>query len=92
MLETSSNDQKRIIGIMDPNGYSFRVSIEGLLDHLKLNIKYKKQKIKIDHRRIISRPYNVLGAKTTCSAILNRGAHWNPHHNSFLNMVMPKPI
>jgi hypothetical protein len=90
MLETSSNDQKRIIGIMDPNGYSFRVSIEGLLDHLKLNIKYKKQKIKIDHRRIISRPYNVLGAKTTCSAILNRGAHWNPHHNSFLNMVMPK--
>ena len=38
----------------------------------------------------MSRPYNVLGAKTTCNAILNRGAHWNPHHNSFFTMVMPK--
>ena len=90
MLETSSDEQKRIIGLMDPNGYSFRVSIEGLLDHLKLNINYKGQNFKIAHRRIMSRPYNVLGAKTTCNAILNRGAHWNPHHNSFFMMVMPK--
>lgn len=90
MLETSSDQEKRIIGLMDPNGYPLRASIEGLLDFLNLTIKYKGQNIKIVHRRIVSRPYSVLGAKTTCSVILNRGAHWNPHHNSFFNMVMPK--
>jgi hypothetical protein len=88
MLET--NEKKRIIGIMDPNSFALRASIEGLLDFLKLNITYKKETYKIEHRRIMSRPYNVLGAKTTCNAILNRGAHWNPHHNSFFTMVMPK--
>ncbi|MFN8575262.1 MAG: hypothetical protein U0354_00245 [Candidatus Sericytochromatia bacterium] len=88
MQET--NEQKRIIGIMDPNSFALRASIEGLLDYLKLNIKYKNENYKIEHRRIMSRPYNVLGAKTTCNAILNRGAHWNPHHNSFFTMVMPK--
>jgi hypothetical protein len=44
----------------------------------------------VNTRRIVSRPYNVLGAKTTCNVILNRGAHWNPHHNSFFHMVMPE--
>lgn len=81
---------KRIIGIMDPNGFALRASVEGLLDHLNLNIKYKGQNIKIEHRRILSRAYNVLGAKTSCDAIMNRGAHWNPHHNSFFTMVMPR--
>ena len=88
MLETSQ--KKRIIGLMDPNGFALRASIEGLLDHLRLNVEYKNEKYKIDHRRIMSKPYNVLGARTSCSAILNRGAHWNPHHNSFFTMVMPK--
>lgn len=88
MLETSQ--KKRIIGIMDPNGYALRASVEGLLDFLKLNVQYKNESYKIEHRRIMSRPYNVLGANTSCSAILNRGAHWNPHHNSFFTMVMPK--
>ncbi len=88
MLETSKN--KRIIGIMDPNGFALRASLEGLFDYLKLNVEYKNEKYKIEHRRIMSRPYNVLGAKTSCHAILNRGAHWNPHHNSFFTMVMPK--
>lgn len=88
MLET--NEKKRIIGIMDPNSFALRASIEGLLDFLKLNVKYKNETYKIEHRRIMSRAYNVLGAKTTCNAILNRGAHWNPHHNSFFTMVMPK--
>lgn len=91
MLENNTNVQKRIIGIMDPNSYSFRHSVEGLLEHLRLdNIKYKGQNFRIVHRRIKSRPYNVLGASTSCNVILNRGAHWNPHHNSFFTMVMPK--
>ncbi|MFN8672136.1 MAG: hypothetical protein U0457_08685 [Candidatus Sericytochromatia bacterium] len=89
-MNETADYEKRIIGIMDPNGYSLRVSVEGLLDYLKPVIKYKGKNIKISHRRIVSRPYNVLGAKTSCSAIMNRGAHWNPHHNSFFTMVMPK--
>lgn len=91
MQET--NDQvkeQRVIGIMDPNGFALRASIEGLLDYLNPKITYKGNTVKLVHRRIVSRPYNVLGAKTTCDAILNRGAHWNPHHNSFFNMIMPK--
>lgn len=89
-MNETTDYEKRIIGVMDPNGYSLRVSVEGLLDHLRPVINYKGKNIKIVHRRIVSRPYNVLGAKTTCSAIMNRGAHWNPHHNSFFTMVMPK--
>ncbi len=91
MLEKDEKDENtKIIGIMDPNGFALRASVEGLMDHLKLNVKHKGQNYKIEHRRIMSRAYNVLGAKTSCNAILNRGAHWNPHHNSFFTMVMPQ--
>ena len=76
------------IGVMDPNSLSFRVAIEGLMDHLQPKIGYKGKTHSISHRRIICRPYDTLGAKSSCDAIINRGAHWNPHHNSFFAIVM----
>lgn len=76
------------IGVMDPNSLSFRVAIEGLLDHLQPEVGYKGKKHTISHRRIICRPYDTLAAKSSCDAIINRGAHWNPHHNSFFSIVM----
>lgn len=84
-----SDKQEVVIGIMDPNSFSFRAALEGLLNHIDRDIKYKGKTYEIVPRRIVSRPYNVLGAKTSCSVILNRGAHWNPHHNSFFHLVMP---
>ncbi len=75
-----------VIGIMDPNGLSFRVAIEKLIAYLQPRITYKGKTHKVITRRIMCRPYNTLGAQTTCDLILNRGAHWNPHHNSFFMM------
>lgn len=80
--------ENHIIGVMDPNSLSFRVAVEGLLDHLKPEIGYGGKKHTISHRRIICRPYDTLKAKSTCDVIINRGAHWNPHHNSFFSIVM----
>ena len=83
MAETMNH----VIGIMDPNAYSFRATIEGLLNFWKPEIKYKSKIHKIDHRRLKCRPYDVLEAKTSCDVIINRGAHWLPHFNSFFNIV-----
>lgn len=80
--------QQAVIGLMDPNSYSFRAALEGLLNHITRDVKYKGKTHEIVARRIVSRPYNVLGASTSCKVILNRGAHWNPHHNSFFHLVM----
>lgn len=80
---------EKTIGIMDPNSFSFRSAIEGLFSHVDTDIEYKKEQYHVKTRRIMSRPYDVCGAETSCSVILNRGAHWNPHHNSFFHMVMP---
>ncbi|GIW21245.1 MAG: hypothetical protein KatS3mg068_0252 [Candidatus Sericytochromatia bacterium] len=84
------NISKRLIGIFDPNSFSFRASIEGLLDALNPEIKYKGEIVKITHRRIVSRPYDVLHAECPYDFILNRGAHWNPHHNSYFTIIMPE--
>lgn len=84
-----SEKKKAVIGIMDPNSFSFRGAIEGLLNHIDQEVTHNGETYELVSRRIMSRPYNVLGAKTTCNVILNRGAHWNPHHNSFFHMVMP---
>lgn len=78
-----------LIGIMDPNCFSFRATIEGLLNFWNPEIKYKSKIHRITHRRIKCRPYDVLNAKTTCDAIINRGAHWLPHFNSFFTIVAP---
>lgn len=78
-----------IVGIMDPNSFSFRASIEGLFNHMTKDITYKGKHYEVQTRRIMSRPYDVLSAQTSCNVILNRGAHWNPHHNSFFHLVMP---
>ncbi len=82
-----SKDKNHIIGIMDPNSYSFRVALEELFAHTELAIPWGGDTHHLRTRRIMCRPYNTLDAKTTCSAILNRGAHWNPHHNSFFSIV-----
>ena len=77
----------KIIGVMDPNGYSFRVAFEQLIAFLEPRIKIGHTTFEVKTRRIISRPYNVLGAQTSCAAVINRGLHWNPHHNYFFQMV-----
>jgi len=79
--------RNHIVGIMDPNSYSFRVALEELFAHLDLEVPWGGRTHKLLTRRIMCRPYNTLECKTTCSAILNRGAHWNPHHNSFFSIV-----
>lgn len=82
------NEVSHTIGIMDPNSLSFRISLECLFSYLRLRIPYQGKTHHIKTRRIICRPYNTLGAKSSCSAIINRGAHWNPHHNSFFMIIM----
>lgn len=78
---------EKTIGVMDPNAFSFRETIESLIRFLEPEIAYKGEVSKIRTRKIKCRPYNVLEARTTCHAIINRGAHWNPHHNSFFQRV-----
>jgi len=78
---------KKVIGVMDPNAFSFRESVERLIEFLEPKIKFNGSTHEISTRRIKCRPYDVLEAKTTCAAIINRGAHWNPHHNSFFMRV-----
>lgn len=80
----------RVIGVMDPNAFSFRESIESLIDFLSPKIRWNEQLNRISTRRIKCRPYNTLKSTTSCSAIINRGAHWNPHHNSFFQRVSHK--
>lgn len=77
----------KMIGIMDPNAFSFPQSLEGLIDYLQPSVVYGGMQHRVKSRRIVCRPYNTNLARTTCHAILNRGAHWNPHHNSFFQRV-----
>lgn len=77
------------IGIMDPNQYAFAESIERLIARLDYTLSAGGEPRRITCRRLKSRPYNALGARTSCSVIMNRGAHWNPHFNSFFLMVAP---
>ncbi len=90
MAKTSASKvEEHVLGIMDPNSLSFRASLEKLLAHLSPEIKHGGKTHKVGTRRISCRPYMTLGARTECSAIVNRGAHWNPHHNSFFQIVAP---
>ncbi len=77
----------KLIGLMDPNSYSFRVSLEKLIAFLDPHIKYKGKVHHVTTRRISTRPYDVLQAECPYHAIVNRGAHWNPHHNSFFMTI-----
>lgn len=77
------------IGIMDPNQYAFAESIERLINKCNYTIKHDGEEHAVTVRRIKSRPYNSLGASSSCKVIMNRGAHWNPHFNSFFLMVSP---
>lgn len=78
---------KALIGVMDPNSYAFRVTFEKLLEYIDPKIKYKKKTYHVTSRRVATRPYDVLKAKCPYKAIMNRGAHWNPHHNSFFMTI-----
>ena len=78
---------KKTIGVMDPNAFSFRESIEKLVVALSPNIKWNDETHEVRTRRIKCRPYDTLRARTTCDAIINRGAHWNP-----IIIVFPKSI
>lgn len=80
---------EHVLGIMDPNSLSFRVALEGVIAHLQPQIKYGGAVHKARTRRIFCRPYLTTGAQTDCSAIVNRGAHWNPHFNSYFQIVAP---
>ncbi len=84
-----SKTVEHVLGLMDPNSLSFRVALEGMIAHLKPNVSYGGKLHQVKTRRITCRPYLTTGAKTECSAIVNRGAHWNPHHNSFFQIVAP---
>ncbi|WP_372366624.1 hypothetical protein [Candidatus Uabimicrobium sp. HlEnr_7] len=79
--------QNALIGVMDPNSYSFRVAFEKLLAFANPKIKYKKKSYNVTSRRITTRPYDILHAECPYKAIINRGAHWNPHHNSFFMTI-----
>ncbi|MBT3784626.1 hypothetical protein HOF92_06590 [bacterium] len=78
---------EKTIGIMDPNAFSFPQTLEQIIEHLNPEIEFGGQLHRVKTRRIMCRPYNTLLARTTCHAILNRGAHWNPYHNSFFQRV-----
>lgn len=78
---------KDIIGVMDPNGYSFRVTFEKLIEFLAPKIPYDGKLHQVVTQRIKTRPYDVLDAYCPYSAVINRGAHWNPHHNNFFMTV-----
>lgn len=83
----SKPEKRHVIGIMDPNSLSFRNALEGLIDYIQPRIEWEGETHMVVHRRIICRPYEATGVTTSCNAILNRGAHWNPHHNSFFMAV-----
>ncbi|MGV8119045.1 MAG: hypothetical protein AB2L14_04690 [Candidatus Xenobiia bacterium LiM19] len=82
--------EKRVIGIMDPNYYSFLASLEKLIRHLAPKVEYNGTVYELFTKRMKCRPYNTLGADTETCVIMNRGAHWNPHRNSFFSIVSRK--
>lgn len=79
-----------IICVMDPNNYSFRVAFEKIIAFARLEIEYAGKLHQVVAQRICNRPYDILHAECPYAAIINRGAHWNPHHNSYLATVGPE--
>jgi hypothetical protein len=79
-----------VIGLMDPNRYALKETIEALIRFLDLNIRINGEEHRVVTQRLKSRPYDTLNAVTPYRAILNRGAHWNPHHNSYLMIIDPQ--
>lgn len=78
------------IGIMDPNSFSFRWTLEGLFRYLNLEIKYEGKLHKITTERVKCKAYDTLNTSTDFKAVLNRGAHWNPQQDSYLAIVSRK--
>ncbi|MBI4569261.1 MAG: hypothetical protein HY719_12770 [Planctomycetes bacterium] len=76
-----------LVGVMDPNHFSFRTTFEKLLAFLDLHIPHGGTVHHLTTRRLKSRPYDVLNAQCPYAAVINRGAHWNQHFNSYLMTV-----
>ncbi len=79
-----------VIGLMDPNRYALKETLEELIAFLDLHIRLDGKEHRVQTRRLKSRPYDTLHTETPYRAILNRGAHWNPHHNSYLSIIAPE--
>jgi hypothetical protein len=82
-----AKNEKRVIGVMDPNYFSFLATLERLVKYLEPRIEYKGTVYDVSTKRMKCHPYNVLGVETATSVIMNRGAHWNHHRNSFFSIV-----
>lgn len=82
--------EKRVIGLMDPNYFSFLAALEGFFKYLEPNVKYRGTHYEISTKRMKCRPYNVLDAWTETCVVMNRGSHWNPHRNSFFQIISRK--
>jgi hypothetical protein len=82
-METVANT----IGIMDPNSYSFRFSLEGLIRFLKPEINYGGKLHQISTTRIRCQAYDALAPTLDCKVVLNRGFHWNAQQESFLALM-----
>jgi len=85
-----STKEKKYIGLMDPNYYSFLRSLEGLIEHLNLNIKYGIKEYEVVTERVKNRAYDVLNVSSHFDVIMNRGSHWNPHRSDFINILVPE--
>lgn len=77
------------IGILDPEGYSFRVAFEKLISALDLELRYQGQLHRVVTRRLKSRPYDVLRAVSPYRTVLNRPDREALHYNSYLLTVAP---
>lgn len=87
---TGPREVEALIGLMDPNRYALKETLEKLFAFLDLRIPFGGEIHRVSTRRLKSRPYDTLKAEAPYRAILNRGAHWNPHHNSYLSIIAPE--
>lgn len=84
-----------VIGVMDPNRYALKATLEAMMTFMDLNVKWGGQTHRVVTARVPCRPYNTLGPLAKgqgipeMHAVLNRGAHWNPHQNSLLTLLSP---
>ncbi len=82
------DEMEDVIGLMDPNRYALKETLAQLFKFLELEIPYRGTVHRVTTRRLKSRPYDTLrAAPAGYRAVLNRGAHWNPHHNGYLTII-----
>ncbi|MDQ7823051.1 MAG: hypothetical protein RDV48_09685 [Candidatus Eremiobacteraeota bacterium] len=79
--------EKKVIGIMDPNYFSFVATLEHLIKFCAPRLEHNGTEYEVATKRMKCRPYDTLNAWTETCVIMNRGAHWNHHRNSFFSIV-----